>query len=47
MVVLELDEEGNLVNVASNISPELVVKIVNDPAAFSEEAANKPFVTQN
>ena len=43
-VVLQV-VDGKLIAVASNVAPDLKVVMVASDAAFSDEAANKPFNT--
>jgi len=47
-VAILLNPEGKVEAIASNIAPigELTVIFTTDPAAFREEAANKPFNSQ-
>jgi hypothetical protein len=44
-VVVLIDEDNNVVKVASNIAPlpELTVRVLTSPQAFEDEAAGKPF----
>lgn len=43
-VVVRLSDPGAVVQVASNVAPDLKVVVVYDEATFEYEAANKPFV---
>lgn len=44
-VVIQVNDEGDILNVASNVAPDLKVEMVFTDASFRELASNKPFDT--
>lgn len=48
VVLIQVTDTGvPVVTYASNIAPDLQVKVVGSPAEFAEETCNLPFTTTN